>query len=359
MIGPCAALTLALTLGFACGDDSEADGPSQETDEGTTTAASSGEDGTTSAADSSTSADSSTGEPEPAGPKSLVIAIDGLRADALALAATPNMDGLIDGSWQESYAGAYAADAQCLTDADSYSGPNHWAIMTGAIGEQHGVVGNLDVESGDGEAFPHYLSLLERANPELATAYLFTWSEDLKIPCEADYIRDDEDEPNVQRIVDMLEQTFADENGELQTQWAADTVPDAIFLFLDDTDYAGHLDGFDPLVPEYLAEIEEIDAQLGRIFDALAARPNFANESWQIVITTDHGGLGLGHGGFSPEELTIPFLVASEDVAQGPLPPGTDDNGTRNFDTVPTVLEHMGVETPAVLTGLSRALGAP
>ena len=40
-------------------------------------------------------------------PKSLMIALDGVRPDTLAHARTPRMDALIDGSWQAGYQGAY------------------------------------------------------------------------------------------------------------------------------------------------------------------------------------------------------------------------------------------------------------
>lgn len=339
----------ALAMGAACAGDGE-----------TTTEASMGTDSMPSTGETigASADDTSTGAPADPVPKSLVIAIDGLRADALAAAETPAIDGLVEGTWLPGYAGAFAPQARCLTDAESYSGPNHWAIMTGAIGAQHGVMGNLDVANGDGEAFPHYLSLLERADPQRGTAYLFTWEADAFIPCEADYIRHATDADNVARVVGILDQTLADPDGDLGTAWARGTEPDAVFLFFDDVDHAGHVYGFDPQVPEYLAEIEQVDGQVGQILDALAAREDLAGERWQIIVTTDHGGIGMGHGGDSPEELTIPFLVASPDVAPGELPAGTEPEGTRNFDTVPTVLDHMGVAIPEPLTGHSRAQGS-
>ncbi|MEM7158772.1 MAG: alkaline phosphatase family protein [Myxococcota bacterium] len=286
--------------------------------------------------------------------KSLMIAVDGLRGDALESANTPAFDSLIDGTWQPNYNGAYTAEAQCLTDANSVSGPNHWSIMTGATGSQHGVTGNGDVGAGDGENFPHYLSLLERDNAELNTAYLFTWTPDVFIPCEADYIFDGGDDDNAGRAAGILSGTYEDLEGTLETAWPMGTDVDAMFLFLDDVDGAGHGNGFAPDSPNYVSAIEEVDGQLGQILTAIQSRPSFSAESWQIVITTDHGGIGFNHGGMTPEELTIPFIVAGLDVEQGELPAAIEEGGTRNFDTVPTALQHMGVEIPAMLTGLPR-----
>lgn len=372
-------LALCLVLSAACGDDDGGDTQgsgsataastaspttSPTTTAPTTTAGNTGSSGaaatsSTGPADSTDAADTSgsSGETSSGTPKSLMFIVDGLRSDALLAATTPNFDALVDGTWQPGYSGAYTGAAQCLTDAASNSGPNHWAIMTGAVGAQHGVTGNGDVATGDDENFPHYLSLLERDDDTRNTVYLFTWFTDIQIPCEADYILHGDDASNSQRAAQIVAQTYEDASGHLETSWAAGTDPDAIFLFVDDVDGAGHGNGFSPEVPGYLAQIEEVDGQLGGILDAIAARPGFAEESWQIVITTDHGGLGTSHGGDSTEELTIPFIVAGRDVAPGGLPAATEAGGTRNFDTVPTVLEHFGVAVPEALTGASRAGG--
>lgn len=280
-------------------------------------------------------------------PKSLVIAIDGLRPDGLAAANTPNLDGLLLGGWLPDYGSAYTAEATALTDAATLSGPNHWAIMTGANGTQHGVTSNGDVATGDAENFPHYLSQLEAADSELNTAYLFTWGPDGLIPCEADLVLDADDASNASRVAEILGGTF------LAKTWPRGTDADAVFIFLDDIDGAGHASGFDPEGADYLAAIEEVDAQVGIMLDALMARDTLAAEDWQVVVTSDHGGIGMGHGGMSPEELTIPFGVTSRSTRNASLPSAAED-GTGNIDVVPTVLEHFSVRLPAELTGQAR-----
>jgi len=215
--------------------------------------------------------------------------------------------------------------------------------MTGANGEQHGVTSNSNVGSGNFDEYPHYLSRLEDHNANLNTAYLFTWGTDFLIPSYSDYISDSDDAGNVERVIQIL-------NGSLnESGWALGTNPDAVFLFLDDSDHAGHSYGFDANVPEYIEELEELDGQLGDILDALLARPDFDEEAWQIILTSDHGGYHTSHGADTAPEHTIPFLVASRAVKQGRLPLLTS-----NLDVVPTVLEHMGLEIPAKLTGSIR-----
>jgi len=275
--------------------------------------------------------------------RSLVIALDGVRPDALAAANTPNLDALIAGSWQPGYRGAYTPLAQNLYDAVTISGPNHAAIMTGATGAQHGVTGNDDVASGDYDTYRHYLRVLEEDDPDRNTACLFTWPVDRVITSRADYVTGGDDATNVARVAAIMAGTHT------ASRWNPGTEADAVFLFLDDPDHAGHAEGFEASVPAYLQELEQVDAQLGTIFDAIAGRPRFAEERWQIVLTSDHGGFGTGHGGSRAVEHTIPFLVVSQDVRQGRLP-----GGTENLDVAPTVLTHMGVSVPSVLTGTAR-----
>jgi uncharacterized protein YjbI with pentapeptide repeats len=290
---------------------------------------------------------------EPSSPRSLVIALDGVRPDALAYADTPHLDALIAGTWHPEYQGAYAPFAQNLYDAATVSGPNHVSIMTGANGQQHQVSSNGDVDSGDYDHFPHYLARLEAAQPETATAYLFTWSTDAEIPSGADYIKDGDDADNVERVVAMLNGTHADSTGDESTSWPLGTQPHAIFLFLDDPDHTGHTWGFEPNIASYVEELASIDTQIGTILEALVNRPTWDQENWQIVITSDHGGYHTGHGGMSAPEHTIPFIVVSRSVTQGQLPPST-----RNLDVAPTVLEHLGLPIPPELTGHPRGADA-
>jgi hypothetical protein len=275
--------------------------------------------------------------------KSLVIIWDGTRPDALADANTPHMDSLIEGTWHSDYRGAYSPLAQNLYDATTVSGPNHATIMTGANGSQHGVTGNGDVGLGDFESFPHYLQRLENEDSTLNTACLFTWGTDGLISSGADFIYDGEDADNVERVVAMLDGTFEGDG------WSLGTSPDAIFLFLDDSDHAGHAHGFEMSVPEYHQELTALDGQLGTILEALTNRETFAEESWQIVFTSDHGGYETSHSGNGASEHTIPFLAVGRTVEQGRLPLDTSI-----VDVVPTILTHHGVAIPSELTGISR-----
>jgi hypothetical protein len=89
---------------------------------------------------------------------------------------------------------------------------------------------------------------------------------------------------------------------------------DALFVYFDAVDLAGHSTGFNPNNPSYISAIENVDGHIGGILNALYSRPNYANEDWLILITTDHGGIGTGHGGNTDQERHIWWIASGNNV---------------------------------------------
>ncbi len=57
-------------------------------------------------------------------------------------------------------------------------------------------------------------------------------------------------------------------------------------------------------------------------------------------MVSDHGGTSGGsHGGFSPEELTLPFIVSGGDAIKGTITPAPV-----NVNLVPIILTYLGIE---------------
>lgn len=242
-------------------------------------------------------------------PKSLVIALDGARADAMEIANMPNVRSLINGTWSPNYKGAYSPFAQTIKDRDTLSGPNHASIFTGVTGAKHGVSANNNQQL-QAVKYPDYFQLLETNNSILNTAKLYTWTPDGLIYSGADYQFDGGDDDNATRAARIVAGTYQD-----SARWTFGTDVDALFIFFDDIDGAAHSSGW--LSQTYYNEMAQVDGQIGRILNAIKNRPNFAFESWQIVLTSDHGGYGNSHGTRASAYYTIPFLVASKSVAQG------------------------------------------
>lgn len=256
--------------------------------------------------------------------KVLIIGIDGCRPDALVAANTPNIDALIAN-------GTYSLVAQ--TQPPTSSGPGWSSMLTGVWGDKHGVTDN-SFSGSNYAAYPHFFKHVKDHDPSLYTASIVHW-----IPINLNIV----DAPSTDYgSVGNDDFISADAVNLLQT---AD--PDVLFLHFDDVDGAGHGNGFSPTVPAYIAEIEEVDTQIGPVIDALNNRPNRVNENWIIIVSTDHGGLGASHGGTSEEEKTIFFIVSGDEVPNQELMPiitqaptsaaALDFDGTDDYAVIPDV----------------------
>src|SRR5205823_8983150 len=103
--------------------------------------------------------------------------------------------------------------------------------------------------------------------------------------------------------------------------WRADTVgsqviaylatarPALTFVHLPDVDLAGHAYGW--MSPEYLAAVRHVDSVVAGIWQA--AKTAFGADL-TMIITADHGGIGLGHSDGSPLARTIPWIAWGKGV---------------------------------------------
>jgi hypothetical protein len=226
----------------------------------------------------------------------LVIGIDGLRSDCLEAANTPALDALIA-------EGIFSPDA--LNNDITYSGPGWSGMICGVWSDKHGVTGNNFVGSNF-EAYPSFMRRLELENSALNTHSICHWA-----PIN-DYVLgvDVDDAVNVTSDVAVRDGAVAIfENGD----------PHAVFLHFDDVDINGHGFGFNANVTEYMNAIEATDQFISDVLVALTSRPNYANENWLVIVSTDHGGIGFNHGGTTIEEETTFFIASGDAVSPNVL----------------------------------------
>jgi predicted AlkP superfamily pyrophosphatase or phosphodiesterase len=262
--------------------------------------------------------------------RALIIGIDGVRRDALEQAKTPHLDRL-------RRAGAFSANTAIVaprpTKSDTVSGPGWSSILTGVWSDKHGVVDNKFAGSRYDE-YPHFFARVKAHDRKAHTVSLVSWkpikekivaaadvSEFLDLDGDSEALRD---ERMAKRAADVLTKTD----------------PTAMFAYLHQVDAAGHRHGFHPSVDQYVEAIENADACVGGMLDALAKRPLAKQEEWLVVVCTDHGGRGTGHGkGHEYPEVNQVFLIL-----HGPtVEPGETDKPTSHADVVPTVLAHLRV----------------
>ncbi len=77
--------------------------------------------------------------------------------------------------------------------------------------------------------------------------------------------------------------------------------PDFAFVYFGALDVCGHAFGW--MSPDYLAQIEQIDREVGLVLDSLPADS-------AVLLQSDHGGHDRSHGAEIAEDMTIPWIIA-------------------------------------------------
>ncbi|WP_374357182.1 PAN domain-containing protein [Chitinimonas sp.] len=219
----------------------------------------------------------------------LLIGIDGLRGDSIACqgcAPLTALPALIA-------SGAFHANVLAGGSQPTVSGPGWASVFTGFWADQHGVVSNdasLPLQR------PHVFDLIKQQYPDATVAVVGDWF-------------------NISHNLAPRQADFIEVNAPKNSQQASDAVkrmlgwrhaPSAIFYYLHNVDI--HAASYAPLHPYYQSKISAEDQQIAQVLAALVARPNYLNEEWLIVVTSDHGGLNSGHGGQSAAERNS-FLI--------------------------------------------------
>ncbi|GGQ49572.1 alkaline phosphatase family protein [Couchioplanes azureus] len=259
-------------------------------------------------------------------PKLLVVGMDGLNWDSVVAADAPNLDALAaQGALGRSL-------VQCPSLADSSSGPGWSTIATGVWPDRHGVRNN-SFAGKRYDAYPDFLTRLERADPALATYSAVDWA-----PLHEQGTFSPAIDTRV--TLDGDADGYAGEDEKITTDAVTRLGtgdPDASFVYLGNTDVVAHAVGTGG---RYRAAIEKQDQQLGRMLAAVRSRPTYADENWLVMVTTDHGHrvpFG-GHGGCRPDERGTFLLAVGPGIAAGARPVDV-----RQADLAATALQHFGV----------------
>ena len=110
-----------------------------------------------------------------------------------------------------------------------------------------------------------------------------------------------------------------------------------------DVDAAGHSNGFSPEVAEYVEAAETAEKMTNNILAALDGRDQ-NNESWLIIITSDHGGGGMFLKMHHPSTLIDRnsfMLVSGESTRLGEM-----TNNPVITDVTATALTHLAIPLP-------------
>jgi predicted AlkP superfamily pyrophosphatase or phosphodiesterase len=236
--------------------------------------------------------------------------IDGLRPDAIDAARCARLRAL---------RARAAATMRARSVMPSVTLPCHTSIFHSVPPARHGITSNL--WNPMARPLPGLFDLAHAAGKR--TAFFYNWEElrDLGRPGSLDlaYFRNTSHQPDG-------DQLMADETARV----FAAGLPDFTFVYFGTVDTAGHHYGW--MTEGYLDQLAIVDAALGTVLDAL---PHDAT----VLLQSDHGGHERNHGTESPEDMTIPWLVAGPGIRQG----YAIDAPVSLLDTAPTIARLLGL----------------
>ena len=267
--------------------------------------------------------------PPPHAARVLILSIDGLRPDAIALAPMPNLLALMQNS-------AYTLNAQ--TVLPSVTLISHTSMLTGLCPSKHGVDWN-DYLPENGFAIGTDLFDIAHANGLQTVMYVGKYKlRQITEPASTDIFESvDDSDPLV--LTEGLLTDFPQDFGVLFIHFAA---PDDV----------GHEYGW--MSPEQLSVIARADEALGQILAELDARS--LRDETLLIVTADHGGHDSSHGTDLPEDMTIPW------IASGPgIQPKLLTTQVYTMDTAATAAMLLGLPMPLEWDGVPvyEAFGLP
>lgn len=228
----------------------------------------------------------------------ILISLDGLRPDAIGEFPTPTLERLM----QE---GSYTLTASTIMPSRTL--PSHTSMLSGEPPEEHGVLWNEAFGAqGRTIAIPTVFSAARAAGYATAAFFSKPKLRYLQAPGTLDYSQ----APGGFWGRWSNERTAQDVEAHLAT-----ARPNFLFVHLSDPDRTGHSDGW--MSEAYGRAVTAADAAVARILDA--ADQAYGPQNYTVIITSDHGGHGRGHGTADPRDTTIPWIAWGHGVKAGYL----------------------------------------
>lgn len=230
----------------------------------------------------------------------VVIGVDGMSPDGLRKAKTPVMDKMIAN-------GAVKWNVRTVLPSSSSS---NWASMIMGTGtEVHGILDNgwerdnfslPPVVSGNTGLFPTIFSVIRKARPKAEIGAVYQWGGFGRL---------------MEKEALSYDRNFQTEDSTANgfVEYLISKKPLFAFLHLDDVDGAGHHHGHGTAA--YYASIAKVDSLIGKILNGI--KDAGIAPTTLVIVTSDHGGIGYGHGGPSIEEAEIPTLYYGKGVKKG------------------------------------------
>lgn len=255
----------------------------------------------------------------------ILIGIDGVSAEGFQYSNTPVLNEL-------SRQGVISIKTRGVMP--TVSAPNWATILSGSGPEQHGVTSNSwsllnqgfepTVKDADGY-FSTIFTAIRKQQPKAVTAMFYDW-EWLGSFVNKKHISK---EQYVQGHVMIT---------SVALNYIKKEQPLFTFIYYSLPDEVGHGKGHG--TEAYFRSISEIDTEIGKIVDGINESGMAKNTT--IIVTSDHGGIGLGHGGESMVEIEVPWIISGPGIKKNFLLETPNDLS----NTSPTIARLLGLKPP-------------
>jgi predicted AlkP superfamily pyrophosphatase or phosphodiesterase len=255
----------------------------------------------------------------------VVFGVDGLSPDGVRHADAPNLKGLCE-------QGAWTFHARGVMPTSS--SPNWASMIMGAGPEQHGITSNdwepekfeiAPTARGPGGIFPTIFCALRQQRPDSYLAVFHDWDGFGRLV--------------ERKLVDVVEHLEGPTNTVHRAVECIKTRhPTLTFLQLDHVDHAGHEYGHG--TRQYYEAVAVADELIGEVIAAIQ-EAGLKNDTL-LLVTSDHGGRGKGHGGATMEEIEIPWIIAGPGIRAG----HEIQTPVNTYDTAATLAFVFGLTPP-------------
>lgn len=270
---------------------------------------------------------------EPKAKHVVLIAFDGWGSYSMQKARTPHIRALMEDGCYTLKKRAVLPSASAINWASMFNGTatevhgyTTWGSRTpeipSAVTNEHGI-------------FPTIYSLLQAQRPEMETGCLYEW-EGIK------YLVDTLAIGHYAQATRYAQQP--DELCVMAETYIREEKPAFVAVCFDQLDHVGHEAGHD--TPAYYRQLETFDGYVGRIVNAVKAAGIYDDAI--IMMSSDHGGIGKGHGGITLQEMETPFIIAGKNVRKGG---GQFPELMMQYDVAATIAYIFGLQQPQAWVG--------
>ena len=178
--------------------------------------------------------------------------------------------------------------------------------------------------------YPSIFTLLKEQRPQCKVAFFYEWRENGTL-CPNRVI-------DTKRYIKNLSKDIS-----IVTNYIKTEKPNFCTIIIDEPDHVGHSIGHD--TQAYYEELNRLDGLIAQIIQSI--KDSGIWDDSIIILSSDHGGIGKGHGGDTDLEREIPFIISGKNIKEKTK----ISQNVMIYDIAPTIAHIFELETPLFWEG--------